>query len=106
MVAKHPPRTAQDNTLIQALPASLPSTPVDVRLVYDTLRKPTRRGIAPGPNGDRFEFLQSVTYDPYGNAEASMLLHAASLTWRRMVNSLTNGMITTHRQYWWPTVTR
>ena len=76
MVAKHPPRSKEDNVLIQALPETLPSPSISIDLVYDTLRKPSRRGIATGPNGDRFEFLQSTTHDPYRNSEASALLHA------------------------------
>ena len=75
MMMKHPPRSPQDHAMIQALPGSLPSRPIPIETVYNTIRKPTRRGIAPGPNGDRFEHLQSTIHDPYGNAEASSLLH-------------------------------
>jgi hypothetical protein len=75
MDSKHPKRTAEDDAHIKALPTSLPSPPLDERTIYDTLRKSTRRGIAPGPNGDRFEYLQSVIFDPYRNAEAATTLH-------------------------------
>ena len=71
MECKHPKRTAEDDMHIKALPPSLPSPPLDERTIYDTLRKSTRRGIAPGPNGDRFEYLQSVKFDPYKNPEAA-----------------------------------
>lgn len=57
MVLKHPPRSSHDHELIKALLSSLPSTPVLIDTVYDTLRGPTTRVIAPGPNGDRFEYL-------------------------------------------------
>ena len=75
MDSKHPKRTTEDDTHIKSLPPSLPSPPLDERTIYDTLRKSTRRGIAPGPNGDRFEYLQSVIFDPYKNPEAAATLH-------------------------------
>ena len=75
MECKQPKRTAEDDIHIKVLPPSLPSPPLDERTIYDTLRKSTRRGIAPGPNGDRFEYLQSVIFDPYKNPEAATTLH-------------------------------
>ena len=89
MIAKHPPRSPEDDEHIQALPRSMPSPPISAELVYDTLRKSSRRGISPGPNGDRFEFLQSMTYDPYGNPEASAFLHALT----RFVNLEKDGTL-------------
>ena len=61
MLSKHPQRTREDDAHIQALPPSLPSPPLDEQDIYNALRKPTRKGIAPGPNGDRFEYLQNTT---------------------------------------------
>ena len=46
MVAKHPPRSQEDNEHIQALPKFMPSSPISTELVYDTLRKSSRRGIS------------------------------------------------------------
>ena len=89
MIAKHPMRSPQDHALIQDLPASLPSRPILTETVYNTIRKPTRRGIAPGPNGDRFEYLQSAIHDPYGNVDASSLLHVLT----RFVNLEKDGRL-------------
>ena len=90
MVAKHPPSTSQeDNEYIQALPKFMSSPSISTELVYDTLRKSSRRGISPSPNGDRFEFLQSMTYDPYKNPEASAFLHALT----RFINLEKDGSL-------------
>ena len=89
MIAKHPTRSPQDHALIQELPGSLPSRPILTETVYNTIRKPTRRGIAPGPNGDRFEYLQSTIHDPYGNVDASSLLHVLT----RFVNLEKDGRL-------------
>ena len=89
MLVKHPLRSQEDNEHIQALPKTMPSPPITTKLVYDTLRKSSRRGISPGPNGDRFEFLQSTTYDPYRNAEASALLLALT----RFINLEKDGRL-------------
>lgn len=73
MCSKYPQRTDEDNAHIRALPPSLPSPQLGEQDIYNALRKPTRRGIAPGPNGDRFEYLQSTIFDPYNNTEAATI---------------------------------
>ena len=89
MENKQPPRLQEDDTHIQALPVSLPSPPLDEQGVYNTLRKPSRRGIVPGPSGDRFEFLQSVTFNPYDSPEATTALHLLT----RLANIEVEGLI-------------
>ena len=56
LIAKHPPRSAEDNIKIINFPLSIP-TPDVTEEVYMTAMRPTKRGVAPGPNGDRAEFL-------------------------------------------------
>ena len=89
MVAKHPGRSQEDNEYIQALPKFMPSPPISTELVYDTLRKSSRRGISPGSNGDRYEFLRSMTHDPYRNPEASAFLYALT----RIINLEKDGSL-------------
>jgi len=50
MIAKHPRRTAHYDDMIQELPPSLESQQVNEEMVYETIRKPTRRRISPEPN--------------------------------------------------------
>ena len=75
MCNKHPQRTVEDDAHIQSLPPSLLSSRLDEQDIYNALRKSTRRGIAPGPNGDRFEHLQSAMFDPYKNTDAATTLY-------------------------------
>lgn len=75
IVAKHPRRTTHDVEKIQELSSSLESHQVNEEVVYETIRKPSRRGIAPGSYGYQFEFLQSITFNPYECVPAASVLH-------------------------------
>lgn len=78
MIAKHPRRTTHDDDMIQELPSSLESQQVNEEMVYETIRKPTRRRISPEPNVDRFKFLQSVSFNPYESVPPATVLHLLS----------------------------
>ena len=74
LIAKHPPRSVNDNIMIMKLPNSIPTPDVTEEEVYSTAMNPTKRGVAPGPNGDRAEFLQSALFNPYESSGASTVI--------------------------------
>jgi hypothetical protein len=74
LIAKHPPRSVDDNIMIMKLPSSIPTSDVSEEEVYSTAMNPTKRGVAPGPNGDRAEFLQSALFNPYESSGASTVI--------------------------------
>ena len=75
MIATHPPRSEQDNINIEQLHPSINTTNVPEELVYSTAMRPSKRGVVPGPNGDRAEFLQSAFYNPFGSSSAATVIH-------------------------------
>ena len=74
LIAKHPPRCAEDNNKIMNFPISIPTPDVTDEEVYTTAIRPTKRGVAPGPNGDRAEFLQSALFNPFESSGASTVI--------------------------------
>ena len=74
LITKHPPRCAEDNNIIMKLPTSIPTPDVTEEEVYTTAMRPTKRGVAPGPNGDRAEFLQTALFNPFESSGASTVI--------------------------------
>jgi len=95
MIEKHPVRSAENSNLIdhmQPIPQKLDTT-VSQEIVYSVIKNPTRRGKAPGPNGQRFEYLHSLTLDPfYTRADSTTL-------W--LVTKLTNLEVNNHLPDWY-----
>jgi len=77
MIKKHPPRSDQDDADINCLLPSIQSPDVteDIVHCYSTAMKPSKRGVAPEPNGDRAEFLQSALYNPFSLSLSATVLH-------------------------------
>jgi len=65
MIKKHPPRSDKDHMDINGLLPRINAPDISEDIVYSTAMKPSKRGVAPGPNGDRAEFLQSDLYNPF-----------------------------------------
>ena len=55
-------------------PLSIPTPDVTEEEVYSTAMRPRKRGVAPGPNGDRAEFLQSALNNPFESSGASTVI--------------------------------
>ena len=66
MTEKHPVRSMENSELIDQM-KTIPQleTSISQEIVYSVIKNPTRRGKAPGPNGQRFEYLHSLTLDPF-----------------------------------------
>ena len=89
MTKKHPPRSDKDNMDINRLIPSIYSPDITEDIVYTTAMKPSKRGVAPGPNGDRAEFLQSALYNPYSSSLSATVLHFLT----RHINLERNGKL-------------
>jgi len=55
-------------------PLSITTPDVTEEEVYTTAMRPTKRGVAPGPNGDRTEYLQSALYNPFESSGESTVI--------------------------------
>ena len=75
MLAKHPPRSEQDDIKIKKLVPSISIPDVSEEQVYLTAMRPPKRGVAPGPNGNRAEFLQSAFYNPLESSSTATTIH-------------------------------
>lgn len=71
---KRPSRSPQDDACIKNLQSSINTPDVSEEDVYTTAMRPSKRGVAPGPNGDRAEFLQSAFYNPFGSTSAATVV--------------------------------
>ena len=68
MIKNHPPRSDKDHMDINGLLPRIHAPDISEDIVYSTAMKPSKRGVAPGPNGDRAEFLQSALYNPFSSS--------------------------------------
>ena len=75
LVKKHPPRSSKDDADINSLLPSIHIPDITEDIVYSTAMKPSKRGVAPGPNGDRAEFLQCALYNPFSSSLSATVLH-------------------------------
>ena len=75
MLAKHPPRSEQDDVKIKKLVPSINTPDLSDEQVYLTAMRPSKRGVAPGPKGDRAEFVQSAFYNPFESSSAAPTIH-------------------------------
>jgi len=91
MIEKHPERSAENSNLIdhmQPIPQKLDTT-ISQEIVYSVIKNPTRRGKAPGANGQRFEYLHSLTLDPFYSRSDSTTLWLIT----KMVNLEVNNKL-------------
>ena len=75
MLKKHPQRSNQDDVDINHLLPSIQTTDVTEDIVYSTAMKQSKRGVAPGSDNDRDEFLQSALYNPFSSSLSATVLH-------------------------------
>ena len=89
MIKKHPPRSDKDNMDINGLRPSIYAPDISEDIVYSTAMKPSKRGVAPGPNGDRAEFMQSALYNPFSSSLSATVLHFLT----KHINLERNGLL-------------
>jgi hypothetical protein len=89
MIAKHPYRSDQDDHDINSLLPVIQVADVPEELVYSTATKHSKRGVAPGPNGDRAEYLQAALFDPFSSQLSATVLHYLT----RHINLERNGKL-------------